>query len=131
MTVDLTKLILHSSYPAYINDAGYSSFFTISGSTTAGTNTRTANVFLNEAPDLIDFMYNKDGDANWKKQGTVTVLGTDSPLYIDYPTLWTITTKVNGSTLTITATFSQQFTATLALDSTAINYKLVDYSIFD
>lgn len=135
---DLTKVIFDSSYNAFKNNNIYTGTLSITGTTSAGTNSKTFNVSLSESPDFLDIIFTGPSDALdstgrpddvWFKQGAVWVLGTDSPSYVDLPTPWVITTKLSGSTVVVTATFVQQFVASLSLDSTDFSYRIIDYSV--
>jgi hypothetical protein len=146
MKADLTKLIFHSGYSAFKNNAKYSGTVTISGTAVEGTNQRTYTIALPDNVDMCDVTFNGDSDEHWEstygdidrrpssawfKKGAIWVRGDNAGLgYTDYPTSWVITSSLSGSTLTITATYVQGFTGTLTLTSTNINYKLVDYSVF-
>lgn len=137
---DLTKLAFHSGYNAFKNNNVYTGSFTISGTTAAGTNTVTATVPLDAAPDLTDVIFNgtagggtltRRPSAGWFKNGLVEVRGDNAGAgYTNYPTPWIITSKIDGSNLVITATYVQTFNDALTLTSTTVSYKLVDYSVF-
>jgi hypothetical protein len=135
--VDLTKLVFHSAYPAFKNNTVYTGSFTISGTTSAGVNTRTATIDLNQAPDLADIVFsgrsvqtytNRPNNA-WFKKGTVEVRG-DGGAFVDYATPWVITSRIVGSQIIVTATSVQTFTQALTLTSSTVNYRVVDYSVF-
>jgi hypothetical protein len=132
---DLTKLAYHSSYPAFKNNTVYSGSFNISGTATSGVNTRTATINLTSPPDLVDIIFNglSDSlddprpDSGWFKTGAVWANGNTG---FDFPTPWVITYRISGSTVVITATYIQTFTDTTTLTTTAVNYRIVDYSVF-
>lgn len=146
MTVDLSKLVMHSNYPAFKNNTEYTGFFTISGTTAGGVNQVTTTVPITTAPDLCDVLFNGASDTHWEgtygdidprpdggwfKRGSIWVRGDNGGAgYVDYPTPWVITSKIQGTNLIITATYVQQFAAALTLTSTLGLYKLVDYSVF-
>lgn len=141
MNPDLTKLVLHTNYPAFKNNTDYQGFFSITGVTAGGLNQVSAQVALETAPDLSDVIFNGPTDtvfasdprpsAGWFKQGFVWVRGDNAPAgYTNYPTPWFITQQISGTTMTITASYVQQFTAALTLTSTACSYKIIDYSVF-
>ena len=131
---DLTKIVFHSQYPAFKNNRIYTGTLTISGSTNAGSNTRTFTVTLDKAPDLIDVVFNGPTDTvynsdprpstAWFKVGAVWTptsgFGTPAP--------WTINYRINGLTVVITANYVQQFTGSETITSTDFNYRIVDYS---
>lgn len=137
--VDLTKLILHSAYPAFKNNNIFTGTLQINGTVVAGTNTKTFTVDLGLIPDMTDVMFNGPTDtwygsdprpaSGWFKQGQVWVRG-DSGAYPNYGTNWRINSSINGSILTITAVYVQQFIDTLSLTSTNFSYRLIDYSAF-
>jgi hypothetical protein len=137
MSADLTKLTLHTGYPAFKNNRIYTGSFTISGTTSGGTNTRTATINLDEAPDLADIVfsgrstetYTNRPNNYWFKQGTVEVRG-DGGAFTDYATPWVITSRISGSSIIITATCVQTFTQVLTLTSSTVQYRVVDYSVF-
>jgi hypothetical protein len=141
MTVDLTKLVFHSGYPAFKNNNRFSGSFNITGSSAGGTNQRTETVNLSFTPDMTDIIFNGPTDTvfssdprpstGWFKQGAVWVLGNNAGAgYTDYPTPWVITSKLTGQLLTITATYVQTFSDALTLTSTTVYYRIVDYSVF-
>lgn len=138
---DLKKIILTSDNSTYKNNNVYVGSFNISGSTVEGTNTRTEIIPLPAEVDLTDIMFNGPTDTifssdprpsdAWFDDGYVWVLGDDVPNgYTDEPTAWKMNAALVDGSLVITAIFVQQFIATLALDTTTVNYKLVDYSAF-
>lgn len=136
--VDLTKIAYYSKFPAFKNNKVYTGTLTISGSTTGGANVRTFNVALDSTPDLVDITFNGPTDTvfgsdprpsnAWFKNGYVWVR-TNSAGGGD-PSSWLITSRLNGSLLTITATMLQTFATGETLTSTDFQYKLVDYSAF-
>lgn len=138
MGVDLSQLIENTQYNAFKNNAIYTGDRTITGSTGEGANVRTFTVGLDSIPDMVDIVFNGPTNVNdsrpangWFKQGRVWVAGTDIPAgYNNHPTDWIIYGAITGTTLTITATFSQTFIATLALTNTGFSYRVIDYSAF-
>lgn len=131
MAVDLTKLVYHSNYPAFKNDTVYTGTLTISGTASAGVNTRTFNVSLDRAPDLVDIIFNGpsvDTDPRpndgWFKLGAVKVVvaGNDTP--------WIINSKIANSTLVVQAVLVQESGSDLAITSQDFSYRVVDYSVF-
>lgn len=138
MAVDLTKVVEDSRYRSFINSDQWTGTLTISGSTSGGTNTKTWDVDLGTTPDFMHIEFNGPTAFNgatdprpssgWFSKGQVWVRG-DNGSYTNYPTKWVITTRLNGSTLTITAVWVQQFTGTLTLTSTDFSYKVIDYSV--
>lgn len=142
MSADLTKLILHSSYPAFKNNNVYTGSFTISGTQVTGANTKTFTVALDDVPDMVDVLFNgPDDDAfspstdprpsdGWFSQGFVYVRGDNSGAgYNNYPTRWELFSSINGKTLTIYAVGLWTATPTLTLTNTVCYYRLVDYSV--
>lgn len=154
MSVDLTKLLLHTSYPAFKNNTVYTGSFNISGTVGAGANVVSATVALSVAPDLVDIIFNGQGEdafgsttdprpsSAWFKDtggssgspdthNLVWVRGDNAPaFFIDYPTPWSISSRILGTSLIITATYIQTFPDVLTLTSTPVYYRLVDYSVF-
>lgn len=136
MTVDLTKLIMHSGYNAFKNSTIYTGTLTISGSTAAGTNIRTFIVGLNAVPDLTDISFNGPVSpydtlrpANgWFKQGSIGVPTNNAGG--GNPSGWTLYSSISGSNLIVTALYVQQFTTVEALTATDFSYRLIDYSVF-
>jgi hypothetical protein len=138
---DLTKLILISEKSAFKNNAVYEDSVNITGNATAGLNVRDFTVPLDRVPDLLSFMVNgptdtvygsdpRPGNA-WFKKGYVWVLGTDAGAgYIDYPVPWSVTVRIQGQNAIIHCEYVQQFIANLALTSTPLNYRIIDYSVF-
>jgi hypothetical protein len=119
-----------------MNNTTYSGTLTISGSTASGTNTRTFTINLNSAPDLVDIMFNGPvytGDPRssgaWFKNGVIGVPTNNAGG--GNPSAWVISSKVSGSTIVVTATYSQQFVTAETLTATNFSYKIVDYSVFD
>lgn len=136
MAVDLTKLVLHSNYPAFINNAVYTGTKTISGSLPTGTTTLTYTVTLDKTPDLLDIMFNGRAytlsstenrpDDGWFKRGAIGVLTTGL-----IESAWILTTSITGATVTISATAVNETVATETLTSTDFSYRIIDYSVFD
>lgn len=135
MAVDLTKLVFHSGYPAFINTRIYTGTLTISGTTSPGLNIKTFTVTLDQAPDYLDVVFNGPTDAvygsdprpdgGWFKQGAVWVR-TDNAAGAD-PNPWYITYSISGVTLTITASYVHQISLGETLTSTNFYYRAVDY----
>lgn len=138
---DLTKLILLSQKAAFKNNKVYDGSVNITGTATAGLNVREYTVPLEQVPDLVSAIFNGPTDTvygsdprpggAWFKKGTVWVLGTDAGAgYTDYPTNWSISVKISGQNAIIRAEYVQQFIANLALNSTPVSYRILDYSVF-
>lgn len=137
MATDLTKLILHTGYDAFKQNAIYTGTKTISGTTAAGTNIKTFTVTLGTVPDMVDIIFNGPTNAGidprpangWFKQGAVWV-PTDNAGGGN-PSKWVLFANMTSTTtLTITAIYVQQFTAAEVLTSTDFSYRVIDYSIF-
>lgn len=139
MTTDLSKLILHTGYNSFKNNTIYTGTKTISGTTSAGTNTKTFTVTLGAIPDLLDVMFNGPTDPNfgldprpdtgWFKKGSVWV-HTNNAGGGDASN-WRLYSKVTSAlTVTITAIYVQQFTAGETLTATDFSYRIIDFSIF-
>lgn len=140
MTLDLTKLLFHSGYPAFHNNTEYSGSFIISGTTTAGYSERVFFVPIQQPTDLVDIIFNGPTDtqfgsdprpsSGWFKSGPVWVLGDDMPNgYDDYPMPFFLNATIEDNNIRITAHTVQQFTATLSLAPTTVYYKIIDYSV--
>lgn len=135
MAVDLTKLVFHSNYPAFKNNREYTGTLSITGSTSGGTNTRTFDIALDTEPDLLDVIFNGNSnspdarpDDAWFKNGEIWVPTNNAGG--GNPSRWRLTYEVEGTTLTVTATYIQQFVTGETLTSTDFSYKIVDYSVF-
>lgn len=125
---DLTKLVLHTAYPAFMNNNVYTGTFTISGTINEGTNTFTETVQLDAAPDLVDIMF--EGAAGgisrpagaYFKEGFFDVVGASIT--------WTgfISAKISGSTVVITVVVPNQTASSDTVAGTDLNYRIVDYS---
>lgn len=135
---DLTKLNLHSDYPAFINNNIWTGTLTISGSTSGGTNVRTFTIDLGLTPDLTDIVFNGPTDSvfgsdprpadGWFKRGKVWVR-TNNAGGGD-PSMWTINSSINGTVVTVTAIMVQTFSTSETLTSTNFSYRIIDYSVF-
>ena len=138
MTVDLTKLIMHSAYNAFKNNTIYTGTLTISGTNVEGTNVKTFTVNLSSIPDMTDIVFNGPTDTiggndprpagGWFKRGSVWV-PTDNAGGGN-PSKWVITSSITGTVVTITATYVQQFTTSEVMTATDFSYRIIDYSIF-
>lgn len=133
---DLTKLILDSADGTFMNNKVWTGSCTISGNHTAGANTKTFTVALGQTPDLVDISFKGPSDplgidlrpsGGWFKDGAVYEQTADGGG--GYPT-WQLTSSINGTTLTITATYVQQYSGTYASTDTTFYYRLIDYSVF-
>ena len=138
---DLTKLILISEKSAFKNNAIYEGSVNITGNATAGLNVRNFTIPLSRVPDLLSFMVNGPTDTvfgsdprpagGWFKRGYVWVRGDDAGAgYTNYPVPWSVTVRIQGQNAIIHCDYVQQFIANLALTSTALNYRIIDYSVF-
>lgn len=138
---DLTKLQYHTGYNTFKNNAVYTGTYSITGSTSGGTNIRQFDITLARRPDIMDVIFNGATDTvfgtdprpatGWFKKGAVWVRGDNAGAgYTNYPTPWEVYTSLNGLTLTVTLLYSQQFTPALTLTPETLSYKIVDYSVF-
>lgn len=134
MSVDLTKFVLHSAYPGFKNNREYSGTGTISGTQSAGVNTRTINIELDEEPDLLDVsFYGHSASAvsprpsnAWFKSGAI---GVNSSYNGGYETTWFMSWRmVSPTTLQIVAQYIAQYSGSYSLTSTNFDYKIIDYS---
>lgn len=137
MAADITKLVLDSSRPAFKNNTVFEGSFNISGTASGGVNTRTTTVNIGQAPDLADVIFNGRADPSaaifrpstgWFKQGNVLVQADDDGFTFNTP--WQIAYRFSGTNLTVTATYTQQFTSTVTLTTAEVKYRVVDYSVF-
>lgn len=140
-TWSLQNLLFHSGYAAFKNNSVYTGSFNISGTANAGVNTQTFTLTLPKAPDLADILFNAPTDtvfgndprpsAGWFKQGASWVIGNNAGAgFTNYPTPWVMSSRFTGSQIVITAQYVQTFTAPLTLNTTAVSYRIVDYSVF-
>lgn len=138
---DLSKLILLSEKGAFKNNTVYDGTLAITGTAVAGVNTRSYTVPLSRVPDLLSGIFNGPTDtafgsdprpgSAWFKKGYIWVLGTDSGAgYTNYPTAWSVELTISGQNAIIKLTYIQQFIATLSLNSTNFDYRILDYSVF-
>lgn len=139
MSPDLTELILDTNYDAFKNNNIYTGTFTISGTTSAGVNAQTDTITLDAIPDITDIVFNGPAygssdprpDNGWFHSGAIEVLGNNVPAgYVNYPTLWLPYSSIDGTTVTITCYYAQQFIDALTLTSTEVSYRIIDYSVF-
>jgi hypothetical protein len=133
--MDLTKLLLHSSYPAFKNNNVFTDSFNISGTITGGVNTRSVTLDLGFTPDIADIVigeggeYSKEiGDSFYGASRLISIPGTGTvtPGTIDTP--WAIGTRISGSSLVVTAYNIHQVDETVTLTSTPITIRVIDYS---
>jgi len=138
---NLEKLILLSEKAAFKNNAIYEGAVNITGNATAGLNVREFTVPLSKVPDLVSYMVNGPTDtvfgsdprpgSAWFKKGYVWVRGDDAGAgYTNYPVPFLVNVKISGQNAIIRCEYVQQFIANLALTSTALNYRIIDYSVF-
>lgn len=138
MTVDLSKLVMHSNYPAFKNNNIFTGTLTIpAGNTAGGLNNRSFTINLSVTPDLTDIVFN--GPANvgsfdprpsggWFKQGYIWVPTNNAGG--GNPSGWKITTTISGTSVGVVATYVQQFTTVETLTATNFSYRIIDYSVF-
>lgn len=136
MTVDITKLTFFSETSSFKNNNVWTGNFTISGNHTDGLNTKTFTRDLGVTPDMVSIQFNAPADpllndprpANgWFRQGVAYEPSPDGGG--GFPA-WTLTSAINGTVLTITATYVQQYTGTYTSVPTLFSYRVIDYSIF-
>lgn len=135
MSVDLTKLVFHSSYNSFKNDNVYTGTLTLSGAISTGTNTRTFDIELPEEPGFLDIIFNGPSEASnprpddgWFKQGAAVYTDIDVLGSPDVAN-WFLTTSISGTTVTVTATYTKTFTDAATMTSTDFSYRIVDYSV--
>lgn len=139
MTLDLTKLAFHSGYDMFKNNTIYTGNYSISGSTSAGVNTRTFTIALGTGSTMTDTSFNGPTDpggndsrigSGWFKKGYVWVVGNNTGAgFTNYPTQWAVYSALNSTTMTVTLLYVQSFSASLALNATTMSYRVVDYGI--
>lgn len=141
--VNLKKLILHSSYPAFKNNGLYKGSFVISGTVVPGTNIRSFTIPLPKAPDIGDLQFQGRGEvgfstpnfqlsrrptAGWFKSSFIFVRGDNAGMgYNNYPCLFTVGAQISGASILVTLTCVQQFGGTMTLTPETVNYRLADY----
>jgi hypothetical protein len=133
---DITDLILYSENSAFHNNNIYEGTVTISGNHSSGANVKTFTVELDVIPDLTDITFNGLGDPNsndprpddgWFKTGAIYEQSADGGG--GFP-VWIINSSINGDTVTITATYTQQYTGTYSTSGLDLSYRIIDYSVF-
>lgn len=142
-TPDPQKLLFNTTLPAFKNNNVYTGSFNITGTSVSGTNTRTFEIQLDETPDILDIMFQGQGDLSYGVTGNprpdnayfkddyITVRADDPGAgYVNYPTAWYLTSAIVGNKVIVTATYIHTFTANLTFTSTTVHYKIVDYSVF-
>lgn len=128
---DLTKLVFHSNYPAFKNNDETNGSLIISGTVDSGINIQSFTVSLGFTPDYADVIFNGPPDGTydsrpsdaWFKEGALAVPSTgpsDARFFISG--------SITGSTLTIKASYAQEFSGPDTLTPTTLYYKVVDYS---
>lgn len=127
---DLTKLVLHSNYPAFKNTNELTGTVSISGSVNLGTNTRTFTVPIGFETNIVDIQFNGPGDSTydtrpdtaWFRQGVVNVpyTGAGDARFFIYG-------RVSGTDLIIVAIQLETAGGPYTLTATDLNYKLIDY----
>lgn len=138
---DLTKLQSDFNFNALKNNRVYTGQFTIGGNWVSGYQVQTKDVLLAAVPDLIASEFNGPTDtvfasdprpsAAWFKNGAVWVLGNNAGAgYTDYPIPFIISTTINGFTATINASSVSEISPTLAITTTTVKYRIIDYSVF-
>lgn len=130
MGIDLTKIIQHSSFPAFANNNIYTGTLSISGSWARGLNTRTWNIALTKNPDLMDMYFIGPG-ADGRPS---TAMFRSGQGRISVPTaggtsIWDLSyTMTSPTNLQIRAYTTNQGTSAHAITSTSFTYRFVDYS---
>ena len=139
MAVDLTKLILHSSYPAFKNNRIYTGSLTISGTYSAGTTVKTWNIPLEQPIDIADVSFSGKAPPSyddrpvrptsaWFKKGFIgTPDNYPSPLpnFANWMITWRLTSPTN---IQIRAEYVAQYTGTWTVTPTTFKYRIIDYS---
>lgn len=138
---DLTKLILHSTYPAFHQNNIYTGSVTIPATAIAGGGliSYSFNVSLDETPDLTEILFNGnntgplgtlDRPANgWFKPGMSRIVqgGTQSATPDQFE--WDLATTITGNVLTITFLYPKQYIATFTPTAAqTVYYRVIDYS---
>lgn len=138
---DLTKLILHSTYPAFHQNAVYTGSVSIPATAIVGGGliSYSFNVTLDESPDLTEILFNGnntsslgtlDRPANaWFKPGMSQIIQPGTQSGSPDEAAWEVATTINGNTLTITFLFSKQYVATFTPTAAqTVYYRVIDYS---
>lgn len=119
---------------SFKNNKLYTGSFQITGSIPPGATTNTFTKTLSQIPDMVAVVFNTTStssfyttpypNTSWWKQGLVADdaggLGAR----------WSISWKINGTTVTFTATTVNTTTTTYTSASPTVNYRLIDYSVF-
>lgn len=121
---DLSKAVIYTLAPSFLNSATYTGSLVISGNVVGGINSRSVNISLPEDTDITDIKYSTNG-STWFDADTKVVVPYTSTMLGD--TYWSITSKFTGTTLTITIYYAQQFTGSQAINSTTLQIKIIDY----
>lgn len=139
---DLTKLIMHSSYPGFHQNNVYTGSLSISSAVVSGSGIvfRTlGTVTLDENPDILEILFNgtSPGDDyndprpndGWFKSfnGAVLQLGTSS--FGATEIIWGLFASVTGNQVTITAVGEKQYTENFTPSgAVTVRYRMIDYS---
>lgn len=137
--IDLTKLVLHSNYPAFKNNKQYTGTLTISGTHGAGVTTKVWNITLDKPVDLLDVSFTGRAYPNppyttrpstaYFKRGFIGVMSNYPFSGGSYDTNWEISWALTTPTnLQIKATYLAQYVGTWSLTPTNFNYRIIDYS---
>lgn len=133
--VDLTKLVMHSAYPAFKNNNVFTDTFNISGTITGGVNLRSVTLNLPFTPDIADIVigeggeYSKEiGDSFYGASRIISIPGTGTITPGTINTPWAIGSRISGNSLIVTAYNIHQVDETVTLTSTPISVRVIDYS---
>lgn len=126
---------LNTDYGTLGNNDSYTGTFNVSGNIAAGTSTFTTTANLPTSPDLVAILFNAPNDNSggslagrwYRTKNFVTNFGvfeTTSSSWL----VMKIDGYINGSSVILRATISNPYGITVALSTTTVSYKLVDYS---
>jgi hypothetical protein len=139
MAVNLEKLILYSEVPAFKNNVMVKGSRTISGNMALGANTKTWDITLPKAADLVDVIFkapahssqtNRPSNA-WFKDDTMNVGMNISSMGgpNNQPNPWFLSWRLTSPTnLRLTAQSVNPYSFTFPLVSASFDFRVVDYS---
>lgn len=134
MATDLTKLIQDSSNKGFMNNNYYSGSFVLGGTVNPfGQTVLTYSITLSAVPDLVEFLFNKNGTADWGKDEffqVSTVINGGG--YTNYTVYFNVFPVINGTTVTFNCTSFNGFitSGSTTISNITVNYMLIDYSVF-
>ena len=145
MDPELTELQSTTLNPGFKNNDEFSGSFNITGNYTTQSLVITHTVTVPSGTDIADIVFQGRADGGfgistgdprpndaWFKRGRVWARGdsTDGSGYSNHPVDFLLEASISGTTLTIKASSTRQYTGNLAITSETVQYKLIDYSVF-